>query len=575
MVDADPTWPARFAAEAARIRAALGPVALRVDHVGSTAVPGLAAKPIIDIQISVAQVQPMDPYRPALEGLGYLHTPYPDPDGVVRYPFFGKPPTRPRAFHIHVAQAGSRHERRHLAVRDFLRAHPDQPAATSGSNALPWPATPVTGQATWQPSRRSWTTSSAARWSGTTSGSLQDDLGSPGHVAGQTWPGRPSLPAIITTNGGQPVLQLPLRFVARRSHSGLSELFDSPVTRAGQISLTTAALSGRMRAMASDPQPTAADVEQRWLTLGVRGIGAASFLADVGHEIPTALLPNLLTVTLGAPAAALGLIEGIADGLAGAARLAGGAIADDPQRRRAQAIAGYTTTAILSSLIGAATSVWQVGILRAGAWAARGLRVPARNALLADIVPASVYGRAYGFERAMDNLGAIAGPLLALALVGLVGVRTAIALSIIPGLLAALAIVYAIRHAPRAEQRERQPLRLRIRPVLTGRLGRLMVGVSAFEFGNVAATLLILRAGELLAPGRGQDRATRLALGLYVAYNAAATVASIPAGRLGGRRGAVLVLVLGVGLAYAGFAAGGSSVLALAPWFVAAGVAIG
>ena len=330
--------------------------------------------------------------------------------------------------------------------------------------------------------------------------------------------------------------------------------------------------------MASDPQPTAADADQRWLTPGVRGIGAASFLADVGHEIPTALLPNLLTVALGAPAAALGLIEGVADGLAGAARLAGGAIADDAQRRRAQAAAGYATTAVLSSLIGAATSVWQVGILRAGAWAARGLRVPARNALLADIVPPNVYGRAYGFERATDNLGAIAGPLFALALIGLVGTRTAIALSVIPGLLAALAIVYAIRHAPRAEQRERHPLRLRIRPVLTGRLGRLMVGVSVFEFGNVAATLLILRATELLAPGRDQDRATQLALGLYVTYNLAATAASIPAGHLGDRRGAVLVLVLGVGLfglAYAGFAAGGASVLALAPWFIAAGVAIG
>ena len=114
--------------------------------------------------------------------------------------------------------------------------------------------------------------------------------------------------------------------------------------------------------------------------------------------------------------------------------------------------------------------------------------------------------------------------------------------------------------------------------MLVGRLGRLMVGVSAFEFGNVAATLLILRASELLTPGRDQDRATQLALGLYVAYNLAATVASIPAGRLGDRRGAALVLALGMGLfglAYAGFAAGGPSVLALAPWFVAAGVAIG
>jgi MFS family permease len=310
--------------------------------------------------------------------------------------------------------------------------------------------------------------------------------------------------------------------------------------------------------------PTTAN--QRWLGPGVAGIGTASFLADVGHEIPTALLPSLLTATLGAPAPALGLIEGLSDGLAGAARLAGGAIADDPRRRRAQAVGGYTTTAVLSSLIGAATTVWQVAILRVGAWAARGLRVPARNALLADIVPASVYGRAYGFERAMDNLGAIAGPLLALALVGLVGTRTAIALSIIPGLLAALAIVYAIRHAPRAEQRDRQPLRLRIRPVLTGRLGRLMVGMSAFEFGNVAATLLILRATELLVPGRDQHRATQLALALYVAYNVAATLASVPAGRLGDRRGAVLVLALGValfGLAYAGFAAGPAGVLAL------------
>jgi MFS family permease len=268
------------------------------------------------------------------------------------------------------------------------------------------------------------------------------------------------------------------------------------------------------------------------------GIGTASFLADVGHEIPTALLPNLLAAALGAPASALGLIEGVADGLAGTARLAGGALADDPNRRRALAVGGYTTTAVLSGLIGAATAVWQVGILRASAWAARGLRVPARNALLADIVPASVYGRAYGFERAMDNLGAIAGPLLALVLVGLVGVRTAIALSVIPGLLAALAIVYAIRHTSRAEQHQRQPLRLRVRAMLTGRLGRLLVGVSAFEFGNVAATLLILRGTQLLAPGRSQDRATQLAIGLYVAYNLAATLASVPAGRLGDRRGA-------------------------------------
>lgn len=318
-----------------------------------------------------------------------------------------------------------------------------------------------------------------------------------------------------------------------------------------------------------------------WFTRGVAGIGSASLLADVGHEIPTALLPSLLTSTLGAPAAALGVIEGVSDGLAGAARLAGGALADDPGRRRTVAVGGYTSTAVLSGLIGAASNVWQVGLLRAGAWTARGLRVPARNALLADVVPASAYGRAYGFERAMDNLGAIGGPLLALGLVAAVGVRGAILLSIIPGLLAAVAIVYAIRQAPHSARRDRQPVRVRIRPVLRGQLGRLLAAVSAFEVGNVAATLLILRATELRTPVDGATGAVQVALLLYAGYNVAATVASFPAGRIADRLGPggpVRVLAAGValsGAAYLGFATTGASLATLTAPFLAAGVAIG
>lgn len=83
---------------------------------------------------------------------------------------------------------------------------------------------------------------------------------------------------------------------------------------------------------------------RRWLTPGVGGIGTASFLADVGHEVPTALLPSFVTTTLGAPAAALGLIEGISEGLAGTGRFIGGALADDPARRRAVAVGGYTSS---------------------------------------------------------------------------------------------------------------------------------------------------------------------------------------------------------------------------------------
>jgi MFS family permease len=315
-----------------------------------------------------------------------------------------------------------------------------------------------------------------------------------------------------------------------------------------------------------------------WLTRGVAGIGGASLLADIGHEVPTALLPSFLTTTLGASGVALGVIEGVADGCAGVARFAGGALADDPGRRRRSALGGYTATAVFSSLIGVTTAAWQVGVLRAAAWSARGLRVPARNALLADLVPRAFYGRAYGFERMMDNLGAIGGPLFASLLVALVGVRSAMLISVVPGLLAALAIGYAIRVTRHATRKEPRPLRIQIRPVIAGELGRLFVGIGAFEIGNVAATLLILRAVQLLTPAHGASEATQIGLWLYTGYNVVAAVASIPGGRLGDRRGNVLVLAAGAAafaVAFAGFALTGPQVALLALCFCLAGLGVG
>ncbi len=327
-----------------------------------------------------------------------------------------------------------------------------------------------------------------------------------------------------------------------------------------------------------DTAPGDSRSTDRWLTPGVREIGLSSFFSDAGHEIPTSLLPSFLTATIGVPASALGLIEGIADGAAGVAKLAGGALADDPRRRKRVAVGGYTVTAVLSSAVGLATSAWQVGVLRTGAWAARGIRGPSRNAILADVVHPSAYGRAFGFERAADNLGAIAGPLLALLLVSVVGVRTAILLSIVPGLLAAMAMYFAARHVRKPTTRERRPIRLQVRPVLRAGMSRLFLGMGAFEFGNCAATLLILRATELLEPGRGQDAATQIGIWLYVAYNAAGTLASVPAGHLGDRRGTKITLLVGAGAslaAYASFAGVGASVPVLGVAFVLAGVGIG
>jgi GrpB-like predicted nucleotidyltransferase (UPF0157 family) len=126
IVDYDPEWPTRARREMRRIGHALGSVAARLEHVGSTAVPGLASKPIVDLQLSVAAIEPRDAYVGPLEQLGYLFVPAPEaPD----YHFFARPPERPRSHHLHVCEAGSEHEHRHLAVRDYLRAQGDEAAS--------------------------------------------------------------------------------------------------------------------------------------------------------------------------------------------------------------------------------------------------------------------------------------------------------------------------------------------------------------------------------------------------------------------------------------------------------------
>ena len=122
IVPYDSRWPEAFAAEAGRLRAALGPLALRVDHNGSTSVPGLAAKPVVDIQISVASLQPIAAYRDRLTAIGYVHVPHSD-DAFC--PFFHRPADWPHTHHIHVVQAGGEEEKRTLAFRDYLRDHAD------------------------------------------------------------------------------------------------------------------------------------------------------------------------------------------------------------------------------------------------------------------------------------------------------------------------------------------------------------------------------------------------------------------------------------------------------------------
>ena len=105
----DPAWAATFEAEACRIRAVFGALAASVEHVGSTAVAGLAAKPVIDIQLSVASLEPLEPHAKRLASLGYVHVPVGDFDRI--YPFFQRPAQWPCTHHVHLCVAGGSHLR--------------------------------------------------------------------------------------------------------------------------------------------------------------------------------------------------------------------------------------------------------------------------------------------------------------------------------------------------------------------------------------------------------------------------------------------------------------------------------
>ena len=317
-----------------------------------------------------------------------------------------------------------------------------------------------------------------------------------------------------------------------------------------------------------------------WLTPGVFGVGGASLCSDTSHELVTSLLPTFVTATLHAGPGVLGAIDGTADALTGLATLAGGPLAKNPERRARLARGGYLGTAVATAAIGVTTAVWQVAILRAIAWVSRGFRSPARDMLLTSLTRADSYGRAFGVERAGDNAGAILGPLLASVLVAAVGVRHAIVLSIIPGVLAALAITIAAREARRAVLSPvgRRTLALNLRELRAAGFARTLTPIALFELGNVATTLLLLRATDLLRDGgRSITAATSVAILLYVGHNAAASGCSLLAGRLADRIGPRPVFAAGIVYVagYTVFAIGPQPWPLLLVGFLLAGVGIG
>lgn len=296
-----------------------------------------------------------------------------------------------------------------------------------------------------------------------------------------------------------------------------------------------------------------AERQRKPLNKGVLALGFVSFLSDVASDMIYPLLPDFLTRTLNAGPAALGLIEGVAEATASLMKAVSGWWSDRARRRKPLVVLGYSIATFARPLVGFASSWAQVLAIRFADRVGKGIRTSPRDALLADIVPAGERGRAYGVQRAMDNAGAVAGPLLAALLLRFAfdDERSVFLLAVVPGIIAIAVLVARVREAPRppaavpapaSPRRDGRPLPTRLWAVL---------GIFAlFALASSTDAFLLLKAGDSGVP------LWQIPL-LWAAFNGVKAAAGVPGGILADRMGHVRTILVGWAVyaaAYVGFA---------------------
>lgn len=256
--------------------------------------------------------------------------------------------------------------------------------------------------------------------------------------------------------------------------------------------------------------------------------GATSFLNDTASEMAYWILPAFLA-SLGAGPAALGLIEGIAESSASFTKLLSGYLADRLPRRKPIVVGGYAVANLVKPLLAVATAWWQVLFIRFADRSAKGMRGAPRDVMLAESVPKERVGAAFGLMQAMDTAGAIAGPLLALAIVGSYGFRGVFWAAAVPGLASVVVMALLARETPlEARHSGRAEAAAAARPPLSGSFYWVMSAVALFSLGNSSDMFLVLRAQDA---GIAVVYAPLLGLVFNVVY----TLASWPAGKLSDR----------------------------------------
>jgi MFS family permease len=273
-------------------------------------------------------------------------------------------------------------------------------------------------------------------------------------------------------------------------------------------------------------------------------LGFASLLNDIASEMIYPLLPHFLLAVLGGSRQFLGIIEGAAESLASLLKLGAGAWSDRVGKRKNLAVAGYAIAAVARPLIGLAAAPWHALALRLADRFGKGIRTAPRDALIADSTDESIRGRAFGFHRGMDHLGAAIGPLLAMLFLWLWPghLRTMFVLTLMPGLAVVALLVFGLREPPPAAPPAEQPLVWTLRP-FGANFRVFLATLVLFTLGNSSDAFLLVRAGELGVP-------QHLLPLLWFAFHVVKSSGNIAGGALVDRAGPRLPLAAGW-LAYA------------------------
>jgi MFS family permease len=247
-------------------------------------------------------------------------------------------------------------------------------------------------------------------------------------------------------------------------------------------------------------QPDQTPPESSALPRNVKLLGTASLLNDVASEMIFPLMPQFLLTVLGGNRFHLGIIEGVADSVSSLLKLWSGAWSDRAGQRKNFVVFGYLLAAVARPLIGIVTAPWHLFAARTADRIGKGIRTSPRDALIADSTDPAIRGRAFGFHRAMDHLGAAVGPILAaLFLLAWPGqLRLLFLLTLIPGIAVVCLLVFGLRETPvMSETKER--LRLTLKP-FDRNFKVYLLALVIFTLGNSSDAFLLVRAGELGVP---------------------------------------------------------------------------